>query len=345
LSSVDVVVPSYNYGRYLRACAQSVLSQTGVDVRVLVIDDASPDETSRIGAELAAADPRLEFRRHAVNKGHIATYNEGVIGWSTAPYVVLLSSDDMLAPGALERATRIMEADPTVGMVYGRAYRFEDEAQLGGFDAVQRGVNRWTGREWLEGRCRAGHNVISSPEVVVRGTVQRAVGGYSSRLPHVADFEMWLRIAAISNVAYVRGVPQAFYRQHQTNMTRQRTALVDLRERRAAFEMFFERRRDLGTDGTRLHDLARRALAQEALWLACRAYDRDQVRQTAADDLVDFALLTYARARSLPEYAALRRRQRLGAAVCKRTQVFAAPALVRRWRKWRWWRRWEQEGI
>src|SRR5208337_1578043 len=86
VSTVDVVIPCYNYARYLRRCVQSVLSQSGVDVRVLVIDDASSDDTPQVGNDLAGSDSRVEFRRHEVNRGHIATYNEGLIGWSTAKY-------------------------------------------------------------------------------------------------------------------------------------------------------------------------------------------------------------------------------------------------------------------
>lgn len=345
MSTVDVVVPCYNYARYLRASVHSVLSQAGVDVRVLVIDDASSDDTARVGFELAASDTRVEFRRHEVNKGHIATYNEGLIGWSTGQYTVLLSADDMLAPGSLKRATRIMNADKTIGMVYGRPFFFQEEVQLKRISTRERACTRWSGAEWLEGRCRAGHNVISSPEVVVRGSVQQAVGGYCPELPHVADFEMWLRIAAVSNIAYVRGVPQAFYRRHPGNMTKYRTRLVDLHERRAAFDIFFRQHRKVIAGSDRLHDLAKRTLAREALWAACRAYDRNRVEEARAGELVDFAVATYPKASSLSEYAALRRRQRLGPVICNRTQVFAAPALVRRIRGWLWWRRWERQGI
>ncbi len=52
-------------------------------VRVLILDDASPDNTSEVGAELAREDSRVTQVRHHVNKGHIATYNEG-IDWVSA---------------------------------------------------------------------------------------------------------------------------------------------------------------------------------------------------------------------------------------------------------------------
>src|ERR1700674_936435 len=109
MSTVDVVIPCYNYARYLRSCVESVLSQRHVDVRVLIIDDASSDDTAEIAADLAMSDPRVEFRQHKTNKGHIATYNEGLLGWSTADYLVLLSADDMLVHDSLMRATRIMD--------------------------------------------------------------------------------------------------------------------------------------------------------------------------------------------------------------------------------------------
>ena len=69
MASVDVVVPCYRYGRYLRQCVRSVLDQEGANIRVLVIDDASPDETALIGTALATEDSRVTFRRHAVNQG------------------------------------------------------------------------------------------------------------------------------------------------------------------------------------------------------------------------------------------------------------------------------------
>jgi glycosyltransferase involved in cell wall biosynthesis len=345
--TVDVVIPCYNYARYLPGCANSVLSQSEVDVRVLVIDDASSDETPIVGQKLAAANHAVQFRRHERNKGHIATYNEGLLEWSTGDYVVLLSADDMLAPGALSRAVQVMEADTRIGMVYGRTIHFNQEAELPKVDARTFAYKRWSGTEWLERRCRAGKNVITSPEVVVRGSIQRAVGGYRPELPHAGDLEMWLRIAAVSDIAYIQHVPQAFYRVHAGSMMRTVFSgnVIDLHQRRAVFDAFFRYHSQVIPDAERLHENVRRSLAQEALWDACRAYDRDDVESAHASELETFALSTYSAAKSLAEYAALRRRRRLGPAFCRRTQIFAGPALLRMLNRWAMRQRSKRRGV
>jgi glycosyltransferase involved in cell wall biosynthesis len=347
MTTVDVVVPCYNYARYLRGCVKSVLEQSGVDVRVLVIDDASLDDTPEVGRELSMIYPNVEFHRHEVNKGHISTYNEGLLEWSTSEYTVLLSADDMLAPGSLRRAVQIMDGDKTIGMVYGAAVHFHQETELPSVQERKFGVNRWSGNEWLQGRCRSGKNVITSPEVVVRGQIQRSVGGYRAELPHAGDLEMWLRIAAVSNVAYVRRVPQAFYRVHAKSMmrTRYQGSLIDLRQRQEVFRQFFGHHRADVEGSDLLYAEAMRSLAREALWDACRAYDRNDVEASQAAELEEFALQTCPSARSLSEYSALRRRRQLGPAICSRTQIFAAPALIRRWQRWALKQRWQRHGV
>ena len=84
--TVDVVIPCYKYGRYLRRCVESVVQQRDASVRILILDDASPDDSAEVGEALADEYSQVEFRRHVINAGHIATYNEGLIGWSTANY-------------------------------------------------------------------------------------------------------------------------------------------------------------------------------------------------------------------------------------------------------------------
>ena len=125
MSRIDVFVPCYNYGRFLSQCVNSVLRQTGVDVRVLVIDDASSDNTSEVAAALAREDVRVTVIRHSTNKGHINTYNEG-IEWASADYMLLLSADDYLLPGALSRAADLMDANPELGFVFGNVIELSD---------------------------------------------------------------------------------------------------------------------------------------------------------------------------------------------------------------------------
>ncbi len=348
MTAVDVVIPCYNYGHYLHACINSVLAQEDVDIRILIIDDASPDNTAEICSELAASDDRINYVIHHKNIGHIATYNEGLLDWCTSEYCVLLSADDLLVTGALKRAVTIMDNDKNIGLVYGRPYYFEKEACLPRFRSYRTTAVRWPGRKWIECICRDGQNVISAPEVVVRRTVQRAVGGYRSELPHTADLEMWLRVAAVSDVAYVRGVPQAYYRRHECSMSRSRfyrERTADLLGRKAAFDAFFDHHQATLPDCDRLREITNRALAREALWRACRAYDRNRIEEASAEELVRFAGETYPAIGSVPEYAALRRRQWLGPAICSRTQVFAPPAIVRRLRGWLQQQRWKKEGV
>jgi hypothetical protein len=237
-----------------------------------------------------------------------------------------------------------MEADESIGMVYGPTIHFISEVQIPPVRNGHFAYTRYLGSEWLERRCRAGHNVITSPEVVVRGSIQRMVGGYRPELPHVGDLEMWLRIAAVSNIAFVRAIPQAFYRLHGSNMTKKRDTFLDLYQRKAAFDLFWRHHSHVA-NAERLHAFANRALAREALWRACRAYDHNEVHEGRAEELTNFAIAIYSEAESLPEYRALRRRRRLGPALCHRTQVFAPSALIRRMQRWINTYTWKRRGV
>ena len=121
---VKVIIPCYRYAHFLTGCVESVLSQHGVDLKVLILDDASPDDTPEVSRRLAARDPRVEIRRHATNMGHLATFNEGLEWSSDAEATVLISADDLLAPGALARAVALLEDAPGVGFVYGPVVPF-----------------------------------------------------------------------------------------------------------------------------------------------------------------------------------------------------------------------------
>jgi len=343
--SVSVVIPCYRYGHFLARCVRSVLDQEGVDVRVLIIDDASPDDSAETALQLAAEDERVEARVHEVNQGHIATYNEGLLGWADGDYSVLISADDLMTPGSLARATAVMEANPAVGFVYGHAAWWRDDQPLPTPRLESRGVTVWRGAEWLNILCRRGYNVISSPEVVVRTSVQQQIGGYLPELPHTGDAEMWMRFAVHSDVAYIKGVDQAYYRIHATQMTNDRVPYVDLVQRKAAYDALFAEYGDRIPTAARLRRRAGRTMAKEALWRACRAYERRRTDTTPIAELVEFAEAAYPHPARLPEYWGLRWRQKVGPALCPYFQPVMISAVHRRVRSALLWRRWAREGV
>jgi len=352
MSSVSVVIPSYNYARYLPACVQSALDQATpeLDVAVLVIDDCSGDDTPAVGRRLAAADSRVEFRRHDHNRGHLATYDEG-LAWAHGDYCVILSADDLLVPGALLRAARVLDAHPTVGFTYGRSIRFEFEEDRPPARTGEPRVRIWNGRDWIAQRCRTATNCISSPEVVVRTALQHRLGGYRLDLPHSGDLEMWLRLAAHADVAFLGGVDQAYYRMHAASMARTRftTPSADLRQRKAAFDAVFDEHGRFVADSARLRARAGRALAREALWSACHGMDRVQMDAAAVAELEAFALAAAPHARRLSGYRGLRWRRRverrLGSAVLTWLPPAHVATAVHKVQNWRWWRRWNAHGV
>ena len=291
MSSVDVIVPCYRYGHYLKECVDSVLAQDEVQVRVLILDDASPDNTAEVGQQLAQ-DPRVMFSRHVANKGHIATYNEG-IEWASSDYLLLLSADDYLLPGALGRAAELMDAHPTVGFTFGGALELRDGGttrEVRTLPNLMRQAEQHilTGREFIE-RSGSG-SIVPTATAVIRTELQKRVGGYRPELPHAGDMEMWLRLASHASVGVI-GALQAVYRRHSANMSlgyMERSWLPDLQQRRAALECFVQSCNPSLQGAQRLHrrmlwSLARVAVGRASA--ALRAGDRD-----GSDELLRFAV-------------------------------------------------------
>jgi glycosyltransferase involved in cell wall biosynthesis len=286
--TVSVIIPCYNYGSYLPACVASVLGQEGVDTDILIVDDASPDGSAAVARGLVASDPRVHLIEHQVNMGHIATYNQGLREASGA-YVVLLSADDLLAPGCLARAAALLESNTDVGFVYGYPPRFVDQPPRA--RTAVRSWSIWRGDEWLRRICQRGSNVIFCPEVVMRAELMRELTGYDNRLPHSADFHLWLRAAARASVGRVNGCDQAFYRVHGQNMHMNKYAgiITDIKERRHAFEIFFEGDRGKLPRWRALQQQARHSLACEALLHVRQSYDGPTLTAEQRTELVEFA--------------------------------------------------------
>lgn len=345
MTSVSVVIPCYNYGQFLEEAVTSALDeQPGVDVRVLIIDDASPDGSAEVALKLAARDPRIEAVVHPVNRGHLATYNEGLLDWADGDYSVMLSADDRLTPGALRRACDLMDAHPEVGFAYGHLVWFTHGEPLPAARTRSRGWSVWPGQWWLERRILAACNCITSPEVVVRTSVQKQVGGYDPRLPHTGDLEMWMRLAAHADVGFLRGVDQAYHRTHGRNMITSYSALMDLRQVRLAYEMTLDQHAGKLADAARASSVLHRKLGNQALGAAARAYDRGETRDSSVDELVAFAVDCWPGASRLLRYRTLRLRERIGPRYMRYLRPFIVSAFAHKAQGWLRRRSWKLRG-
>ena len=137
---------------------------------------------------------------------------------------------------------------------------------------------------------------------------------------HASDLNMWLRIAAVSDVAYVRGAAQALYRVHPEGMLRSMLSSAGDRDRPARAPQGLRALLRLGRrelpERRRAARGGRPRAGPQALWRASRAYDRGLTAgagRAAREELVAFALETCPEARRLREWRGLRLRRRIGA--------------------------------
>jgi hypothetical protein len=288
MTTVDVVIPCYNYARFLTRCVESVLTQTGVDLRILIIDDASSDNTLEVGTELTRHDARVTLRRSTKNKGLIATANEGVMDWASAKYVLLLSADDALTPGALERAAKVMDQHTYVGMVYGMAYIISDDAGMTDLPFSSSFKYRIVpGPQFLKHVCQHWQGV-PTPTAVVRTELQHRIGGYHPGLPQTSDAEMWMRIATQASIAVIH-TPQGYYRWHGSNMSSAYTgrALSDLDEQYKTINEVYKNWGSHIKEFTSWIRLTKLRLARQACWMAGLALERGDVE--GANSCISFA--------------------------------------------------------
>jgi hypothetical protein len=320
LSRVDVFIPCYNYGRFLSQCVNSVLDQAGVDVRILIIDDASPDNTAEVAAALARENPRVTVIRHSTNKGHINTYNEG-IKWASADYMLLLSADDYLSPGALRRATDLMDAHPEVGFTFGNAIELSDSGKETPTKSIFKATRILEGREFIA--LSGAENLVTTCSAVVRTELQKHLGGYRNELPHTGDMEMWLSFAAHASVGFISAC-QGVYRCHSANMSTRyyfisggrviytkNGRLADLQQRKSALDCFFERCNDVMPRYEYLCCRLYRRLSQLAVGRASAAFNEGDMEESR--QLSQFALAVCPEIKSSLAWAKLTCKRWMGA--------------------------------
>lgn len=125
---VSVVIPAYKQAEYLGAAIESVLEQSYPNLELIVVSDASPDQTRAVVARYP--DPRLRFLEHDVNQGLPAARNTGLRA-ASGEIFALLDADDLFAHDKLAAHVKFLQENPAVGVSYNARYEIgQDGARL-----------------------------------------------------------------------------------------------------------------------------------------------------------------------------------------------------------------------
>ena len=203
-SLVSVVIPCYNYGKFIEEAIDSVLASTYQNIEIIVVDDGPTDPfTIELLKNLSKSKTRVIFQE---NQGLARARNNG-ISQANGEFILPLDADDKIDPTYIEKALYVLKQRPQLGLAYGYAQVFGSQYFL------------WeTGKYNIEKLTR--ENIIPSCSLF-RKSVWEKVGGYENDRYQYDDWTFWLKLA--SHGYYGQLIPEVlfFHRKHpgQANMT------------------------------------------------------------------------------------------------------------------------------
>jgi glycosyltransferase involved in cell wall biosynthesis len=200
---VSVCIPTYNYARFLPQAIESVLGQTHRDLELIVLDDASTDDTAAV-VEPYAGDERFRYERHASNIGLFANFNR-CLEAAGGEFVKVLCADDWLHPRSLEDALAALAADPRTGLATSPGWHVDADGESIGMVRAPFGSVRRTvpGREAIAAHADWG-NVAGMPShVLLRREAIAEVGGFEPEFAPASDVHLWLKVLARWDLAWI----------------------------------------------------------------------------------------------------------------------------------------------
>ncbi len=205
---VSVVIPTHNRAALVVRAIRSVLAQTVSDVEVIVVDDASPDDTPAAVAQID--DPRLKFVRLAKN-GHQAHAANVGIAQARGEFVAFLDDDDEWLPNKLEAQLARLSEVPDASAVYCRC-----------FVQTSEGLRPPRPRAGLpEGDITDSllrRSIVMTPSAyLVRRSVLLEVGGFDESIVHTLDIDLWLRMSQAGHHFAI--VPEPLFIYHAESET------------------------------------------------------------------------------------------------------------------------------
>lgn len=204
---VSIVLPTYNGAAYLAESIQSCLDQTYTDFELIVVDDASTDETPTIIADFAARDPRVRPIRHAANQRLPAALNTGFAA-ARGECFTWTSDDNRYLPNALAQMVAALDADPALVHVYADCEVIDEAGHTLRVEPAMEPLQLVTGHEGMGLVC-----------FLYRRAVYEQIGSYAADLELAEDYDYWLRIFAAR--LPMRHLHQTLYqyRRHARSLT------------------------------------------------------------------------------------------------------------------------------
>ena len=214
---VSVCIPVRNGGKFLHVAVNSVFMQTYTNYELIVIDNASSDDTAQWVEHLARTNSKIKFFKNEKNIGLIENFN-ACLQRATGEYIKFLCADDELMPNCLEQMVCALEANKSATLVtVDRLIISENNDVLASknYSKVEVLVN---GKDAIN-RCLFGTNYIGEPSATM---FRRRVGvdGFDTNFPHLVDLELWFRILEKGDLV---SIPQCLcaIRRHELQMTQQ----------------------------------------------------------------------------------------------------------------------------
>jgi glycosyltransferase involved in cell wall biosynthesis len=203
--TISVIIPTYNYGRFIEDAIRSVLDQTHPVSEIIVVDDGSTDETRAVVERIGRGVKYI----YQPNRGVCAARNYGV-GESSGEVIAFLDADDVWGPTKLEKQILRLDTDAEIGLVHCGIREFEDK--------TNRTIRLFV--EGVEDGAAESLLLFEPPLVNVSGSVimttRKAfelVSGFDTRMKVSEDWDFCYRVARRFKVAFV-AEPLVNYRVH-----------------------------------------------------------------------------------------------------------------------------------
>lgn len=220
---LSVLLPVHDGERYLKSAIDSILAQTMPDFELLVLDDGSRDGSRVIAERAAEADPRVRVVSLA-HRGVAHTLNHG-IGIARAPLVARMDADDVALPERFRLQLEHLERHPEIAVLGGQV-RLVDTVSRVRRRSSKQPPFPCSAKEIAEVSLYA--CVVCHPTVVMRTAVVRELGGYRPIIRHTEDYDLWLRVLEVAQIA---NLPDELlmYRRHDDTIQERhrRRQLID----------------------------------------------------------------------------------------------------------------------